>query len=160
MRESSRSCPHVRWLLLDVGCSLLCARHLMHFAFIYGHWMRVTQRFPTVPLPHDASCSATSSVRPFHQKARKAESHANPYPKIQKTKIYPHCEIYSLGISRKYFTLSQKGNLTSATSFFRFAMFAFMNGLCFLGSQSTQKILRFAVLHVFLSGDLNKLQFG
>jgi len=98
---------------LVVGCLvvvrwLLCAGHLMHFAFIYGHWMRVTQRFPSRCLmfwPRQVSGLFT----------RKPEKPGNP--KIQKTKIYPQCEKIFIGHRTQIFHTFTKGQIFLAPHF-------------------------------------------
>jgi len=135
---------------LVVGCLvvvrwLLCAGHLMHFAFIYGHWMRVTQRFPSRCLmfwPRQVSGLFT----------RKPESQG--IRKYKRQKYTRNAKRYSLGIARKYFTLSQKGksfwHLTSTLFPCSFVIFAFMNGLCFLGITGYTKDTAVAVLYFLI----------
>lgn len=147
--------PHPDCWLLAVVCGAFNAFRI--------YLWPLEARNSATPIPPAVPCSATSSVRPFHRKAKEYE--------MLNAKMLACPQIFIGHLSQIFHTFTKGQNLTLFLS--RFCEVVFMNGLCWPGigtgirvfsrSQGTRKILRLQFLYwgeCVLSGDLNKMQFG
>jgi len=164
MRESSWSCCSQCpddcccrlfgcWLF---GCCSLAVVCGAFNAFRIYLWP-LDARNSTIPFPM-SHVLATSSVRPFHQKARKARESENTKDKnIPAMRKDIHWASHA-NISHFH----KRANLSGTSLRFFPALLWFLPlwmDCVFWGSQGTQKIRRLQS-YIFLSADLNKLQFG